>query len=141
MSNAKLIDLNLKTILVNSFDFSDSDFDAVNATFAEQAKEVLKSFDSEFNYAQNKIRYPNTQERVAAWLQGLPSQCTVPFYNYDIIEQGKKALHLRQDASEKAEQTYLDNWFKVMANKLIVISNMKSTAEKSLINHIASKGR
>lgn len=91
MSNAKLIDLNLKTILVNSFDFSDSDFNEDGATFAEQAQEVLKSFDSEFNCYQNKIRYPNTQERVAAWLQGLPSQCTVPFYNSDALKLNKTA--------------------------------------------------
>lgn len=135
MSNAKLIDLNLKTILVNSFDFSDSDFNEDGATFAEQAQEVLKSFDSEFNYHQNKIRYPNNQERIAAWLQGLPSQCTVPFYNSDILEQAKKARHLKIDATEKAEQVYLDNWFNVMANKLIVVSNMKATSEKSLLAH------
>lgn len=138
MSNAKLIDLNLKTILVSSFDFSDSDFDAIDATFAEQVQEVLKSFDSEFNYPQNKVRYPNTQERIAAWLQGLPSQCTVPFYNCDILEQAKKARHLKIDASEKAEQAYLDNWFNVMANTLMVVSGMKATAEKSLAQHIKS---
>ena len=140
MSNTKAIDLNLKTILVNSFDFSDSDFNEEGKTFAEQAKEVLNSFESEYNHPQNKIRYPNLQERIGQWLQGLPSQCTVPFYNSDILEQAKNARHLKIDATEKAEQKYLDNWFNLMAFKLMKMSEMKTGAEKSLQEHVA-KGR
>ena len=76
------------------------------------------------------------QQRIAEWLQGLPSVCSVPFYNGDILEKGKKALHLKANASEKVEQNYIDNWFNLMASKLLTISEMKKTAEASLNKHI-----
>lgn len=138
MSNSKAIDLNLKAIVVNSFNFEDSpELGAENKTFAEQAKLVLADFESQHNYPFNIKRIPNYTLRVADWLQGLPTKFTPPYWNGDILEHGIKSLHLKEDASEKLQEEYINNWFQVMANKLIKISEMKATAEKSLQDHIA----
>lgn len=141
MSNSKAIDLNLKAIVVNSFNFEDSpESDADTKTFAQQARLVLDDFEAQHNHEYNIKRIPNYTLRVADWLQGLPTKFTPPYWNGDIIECGIKSLHLKENASEKMEENYINNWFVVMANKLIRISEMKAIAEKSLQDHIVKGG-
>jgi hypothetical protein len=45
------------------------------------------------------------------------------FSNYDILERAKKYGSLTVDASEKDEDKLLENYWRFMANKLIVLRN------------------
>ena len=90
--------LNLKSIVSHSFDTEA--YDQSFNTVQERASFVLECFDSEFNNSYEIQRTPNKQARIASWLQGLPTVCTVPFYNTLI-----KLSEMKKHAS-----TTLDNY-------------------------------
>lgn len=79
-------------------------------------------FEVEYNYPENKVYYPNTQARLAQWFMGLPSAINIDFENYRIIELAKEWGSLSLDATERQEQDVLDNWFNLMAFRLIRLS-------------------
>lgn len=129
MSVQKQIKLELYKIVNDSIDtedYTDQQFDSV----AEKCKYVLSCFESEYY----DRREPNYTKRVAGWLQGLPSVMTVPFTYCDIIKIGydlgliKKGK--RQTTTENNEQKFCDQWFELLAHKLIQMSQMKAYAEK-----------
>ena len=131
----KNFDLALKSIVLYSID-TESYTDQTFNTNAEKALFVLERFDNEFNFAQNIQRYPSMVQRVAEWLEGLPTVCTVPFTNYDIICHGERIGQLDPKAIETKKDKYVDQWFLVMAWKLIKMSEMKERAEKSLSDYV-----
>jgi hypothetical protein len=51
------------------------------------------------------------------YFQGLPSSCTVAFYNDEILFLGKKWNLLAVNDTEKAQDNFLNNWFNMIANK------------------------
>ena len=129
--------LNLKSIVSHSFDTEA--YDQSFNTVQERASFVLECFDSEFNNSYEIQRTPNKQARIASWLQGLPTVCTVPFYNYHILVIGKELHNLSFGATKNAEQKYLDNWFNLMAFTLIKLSEMKKHASTTLDNYDDSR--
>lgn len=128
----KNFDLALKAIVINSFDLEAYDIETEGLAIAQQAQKVLECFSSEYDFACNIRQFPNRQLRIAEWLKGLPTVCTVPFYNGEIVEHGKRIGQLKQNATENAEQKYIDQWFSLMAYKIIQLSEMKATAEKTI---------
>lgn len=142
MNTQKTIKLNLLSILAASIDtyaYTDEKF----KTQGERASFVLECYTQEFDYYQNQVRYPNEYQRIANWLQGLPSVCTVPFYNNEILEIGYKLGMIKHGKSEvskeSAEQKFLEGWFKLMACKLVQMSTMKKHAESQLIDFLSSE--
>ena len=129
-------DLALKAIVINSFDLEAYDIETEGLTIAQQAQKVLECFSSEYDHEYNRRAFPNTQLRIAEWLKGLPTSCTVPFYNGEIVEHGKRIGQLKQNATENAEQKYIDQWFSLMAWKIIQLSEMKTTAEKTITTYM-----
>lgn len=85
----------------------------------ERISFVLDKFKS-FDYPANKKRIPNLQERIADRLQGLPSVIVVEFMNYKIIEIGKSWGYCQ---TERKENEFVDNWFKVIALRLLQIAH------------------
>ncbi|AOQ26752.1 hypothetical protein [Vibrio phage S4-7] len=134
----KNFDLALKAIVINSFDLAAYDIETDGLTIAQQAQKVLDCFSSEYDHEYNRRAFPNKQLRIAEWLKGLPTVCTVPFYNGEIIEHGKRIGQIKQNVTEASEQKYIDQWFSLMAWKIIQLSEMKKQAEKS-INNFMSK--
>ena len=49
---------------------------------------IYDIFNKEFGYMRSRIGEYNAFKE---WLQGLPNVLTVPFYNYDILENAKNA--------------------------------------------------
>lgn len=138
MSVQKQIKLELYKIVNDSIDteaYTDQQFDSV----AEKCKYVLSCFEGEY-YDRRESNYT---KRVAGWLQGLPSIMTVPFYNNEIIEIGYKLDLIkkgkRQTTTENNEQKFLDQWFELMAHKLIQMSQMKAYAEKQFNTYIVEE--
>lgn len=130
----KNFDLELKAIVINSFDLEACDFNTEELTIAQQAQKVLERFSSEYDCPYNIRQSLNRQLRIAEWLKGLPTVCTVPFYNGEIIEHGKRIGQLKTNTTENAEQKYIDQWFSLMAWKIIQLSEMKNQAEKTITN-------
>lgn len=79
-------------------------------------------FDSEYNNAYNKKRYPNLQNRLVNWFTGLPSCFNVDFENYRILELAKEWGSLANDATDKQENRVLENWFNLVAFKVLQLA-------------------
>jgi hypothetical protein len=89
----------------------------LEGTTAERLLQVCKAFHSEYNFPDNKKRYPSLQLRFAEWLMGLPSAFNVEYRNFAILELAKKWEAIPQNATEKQEDKILENWFQFAANK------------------------
>ena len=77
-------------------------------------------FMSEYGY---NLKRMGEWDALTEWLSGLPSVIHMDFNNYDILERAKKYGSLTVDASEKDEDKLLENYWRFMANKLIVLRN------------------
>jgi hypothetical protein len=86
-----------------------------NMTFAEFAAYSWERFDSEYNYEQNRRRYPQLQVRVKEWLSGLA--LTVACYNGDIVNVLEE-WHDCQLTDKQVDRLVL-NWFNFLSFKLI----------------------
>lgn len=85
-------------------------------TDKQKVEWVFRQFDIEFNYDYNKKRYPNEQERLANYLQGLPSCINIAFSDYDIKQLGKSWGYCK---TEKKAAEFVGRWFSVMAFRLL----------------------
>lgn len=96
---------------------ADSTYDVefTDAQIADAAKHIWQRFDTEYNFKQNRQRYPMLQQRVAEWLAGLP--LGIDYTYHDIIERSK-AWH-DMDFTEEQAGKICENWFKFLAFKLV----------------------
>ena len=94
-----------ENIIINNIDFEGYDnikqenlFDKINS--------VYETFISE--YGHEVKRYGNIKA-FTNWLQGLPSVLTVPFYNYEILENAKNNNFILN--TEKKENDFLNTYW------------------------------
>lgn len=84
----------------------------------ESDRDALKlffdSFNTQYNYEDNKRRIPNLQERIAEWLQGLPDTCAIDYRYGDMVELGIKWGVLKEREGRKAEK-FISNFYKMIA--------------------------
>lgn len=85
-----------------------SDKEAINYFF--------ESFNKEYNNNYNKRLYPNLQERISQYIQGLPTCISIAFTDYDIINIGKSWGYCTTPAKTA---NFVNNWFAVFAFRLI----------------------
>ena len=79
-TNSKKYLDNIQTYLLSAID--GKDYGIKTDTPKEKLDFLFDCFESEFNYKNNQLRYPNFQNRFANWLQGLPSAINIPYqYN------------------------------------------------------------
>lgn len=106
----KELNENVRNYIINSIEFVD-DTDNNNLPLKEKLILLLEQFNSEFNCIQKKKRCPNIINRFADYLQGLPNNINIDFYDFDIINLAKQ-WHIITELSEKS---YIDkirnNWF------------------------------
>ena len=81
----------------------------------ERLQQVCEAFNSEYNYPDNKRRYPSLQNRFAEWLMGLPNALNVEYRNFAILELVKKWESIPENATEKQEDKIIENWFNFAA--------------------------
>lgn len=86
-----------------------------DATPKEKIEDFFKRFNSEFNYDYNAKRFPNRQERVSNYLQGLP--IGIDYTYFDILQVAKK-LH-GCDIPKDKEDKILEHWFNHCAFHLV----------------------
>lgn len=86
-------------------------------TTAERLQQVCEAFNSEYNYKDNKRRYPKLHARFAEWLMGLPNALNVEYRNHAILELAVKWGALPENASEAKQDKIIENWFSFAACK------------------------
>tara|TARA_R110000787_G_scaffold70574_2_gene156804 strand:- start:4561 stop:4947 length:387 start_codon:yes stop_codon:yes gene_type:complete len=85
-----------------------------NNTDKKKLVYLLHTFDVEFNYANNKQRIPNLQNRLADWLNGSPYAISTPTYYYDMIEDTKQ-IHNTEVLTEKETEIICNNFYNHIA--------------------------
>ncbi len=63
------------------------------------------------------------QKAAKDWLQGLASACTVLFYNHDILKWGVENNLINETASDRVQETFLENYWERVAGKLYILFN------------------
>lgn len=98
---------------------------------------VYKTFQSEYVHQNNQ--HQNEVFLFSEWLKGLPSILTVPFYNYEILENAKKAGFLTIQRSvngggfetvpsegrnlERQENSFLENYWIKLAKAFFTLKD------------------
>ena len=95
------------------------------------AKIFLNSFDENQTFDTVYQEFLSTQQYAIDryglytafedWLRGLPSVCTIPFCNADILQLAKQTGHL----SDNNEYEILDNYWSFMTNKFFWLKDRK----------------
>lgn len=91
-----------------------------NATGEEKIRKFIDVFHSEYDDAYRRKIYPVLSFRIASYLQGLPSICSVAYENYWIAELGKQWGYVKDDESECR---FIDNWFRMIALRIIEMAD------------------
>ncbi len=78
-----------------------------------------ETFKSEYCHQHNK--HLNKVVLFKEWLQGLPSSCTVPFYNYDILQNGILAGF--DLSTEEKEDIFLANYWLNLSKAFFTLKN------------------
>lgn len=104
---------NLKKYVLNCINTEYYDFEV--KTDKEKVQFVLDCFDKEYNYLNNKKRYPSLTNRLSEWLQGLPGVFEVAFYNEDILKLGLKFGLIDPGATDDEEYYFINSWFNLCA--------------------------
>tara|TARA_R100000278_G_scaffold54350_2_gene45329 strand:+ start:8837 stop:9208 length:372 start_codon:yes stop_codon:yes gene_type:complete len=119
-TNSKKYLDNIQTYLLNAID--GKDYGIKTDTPKEKLDFLFDCFESEFNYKNNQLRYPNFQNRFANWLQGLPSAINIPYQYNKILELSKNLLEV-DTLSEKLEDQIIKNYWSFMAYHIIKLKN------------------
>lgn len=102
--------------VLDAINVTDYEGNEMEATDKEKVKYFFDAFESEYNYSNNKKIFPNLQDRICSYLQGLPSCICIAFENNTIIEIGKSWGYC---GTARKENEFINNWFKIMAFRLI----------------------
>ena len=100
--------------VLDAINVTDYDGNEMEATDKERVKYFFEKFESEFN-KYNKSR-ASLQDKIADYIQGLPSCINIAFENYKIAEIGKSWGYCK---TERKENEFINNWFSVIAFRLI----------------------
>ena len=119
-TNSKKYLNNIQAYLLSSID--GTEYGIKTDTPKEKLQFLFDCFEVEFNYKNNKLRYPNFQNRFANWLQGLPSGINIPHQYNKILELSKYLLEV-DTLSEKLENQIIKNYWSFMAYHIIKLKN------------------
>lgn len=119
-TNSKKYLNNIQNYILDSID--SEGYDIKTETPTEKLDFLFDCFEVEFNYKNNKLRYPNLQDRFANWLQGLPSAISIPHQYNKILELSKNLLEV-DNLGEELENKIIDNYWSFMAYHIIKLKN------------------
>jgi len=109
MRNTNLLNTNTtrykENIATEIFKMLDDDLGDTNR---EKLITMLDRFDKEFNYKNNKLRYPMLHERFSNWLQG--GAIDIPLYYYDITKLAKR-VHETAVLTDKETDKIHENFY------------------------------
>ena len=82
-------------------------------TDKEKVDYFFECFRKEFNNGYYRRMYPNLQDRIAQYLQGLPSCIGIAYTYHDILKLKKEWGVICDDTR------FIEKWFSVLASRLI----------------------
>jgi hypothetical protein len=104
--------------IIDNIDFEGYDMPITGVSMVGDYKtyldivDVYEIFKQEYGFMIERVGEVNAFKE---WLQGLPSVLTVPFYNYDIINNAREAGLLTATSDdwfkEKDEDSFLDRYW------------------------------
>lgn len=118
-TNSKKYLNNIQNYILDSID--SEGYDIKTETPTEKLEFLFDCFEVEFNYKNNKLRYPNFQDRFANWLQG-GTAIDLPHQNYKILELSKNLLEV-ENLGEELKNKIIDNYWSFMAFHIIKLKN------------------
>ena len=95
--------------------------------YCENINDLLLCFNSEYNFDNNKKRYPNLQDRLANYLQGIP----YGFYfcnRYQILDFACM-VHELPKIPENKEKVIIDNFYNHCAFMMLKLGNKTTVNE------------
>lgn len=95
--------------------------DPEDLTDIERIDWFFKKFNSEFNDSATKRTYPNFTERVAKYLQSLPSGVNIAYIIFDIKIILTEYDIIKDSQSDYQKAKEIENWFKRVSSNLIQI--------------------
>jgi hypothetical protein len=95
------------------------DYDVVLSEAFSNVNAVYNIFKKEYCYPANLQRYKTKQRCFAEWLKGLPTVLSVPFYNYDILQDA--LLGGFNLTTELDEHNFLDMYWTNLAKAFFTL--------------------
>jgi len=112
MSKASDLDKVVKAYIIDNID--SSGYEASPETDEEKVRFLSDTFHSEYGF---RIPQIGKQRALKEWFSGLPSSCSIAFYNHDILKLAEKWGYLSPDATESKQEKIINNWFNQLAAK------------------------
>jgi hypothetical protein len=113
MSKSSELDKIVKAYIIDQIDNSGYS-EQVLITDSDKVQFLHDTFMSEYGWRVSQV---GQIKALSDWFSGLPSCCTVAFYNSDILDLAVKWGSLPADYTERQADKILDNWFNLVANK------------------------
>lgn len=112
MSKSRELDRTAKQYIIDNIDreYCETKTGSPKDTIAA----LKRAFYAEYGW---RVEQVGEQKALMDWFQGLPSACTVDFYNDEILKLAVKWGSIPENATEKQEDKILDNWFNFIAAK------------------------
>ena len=85
-------------------------------TPGEKLQYLVKCFHREYDSEGERHCHPNRQERIEAWLRGLPSCFGIAFGNWHIGNIGEEWGIVN---TERQRTRFVENWWKMIAFRII----------------------
>ena len=102
---------------IDSSGYGGTDGEALKLeTDSQKLRFLRETFESEYGW---NIKRVGEFKALTEWLQGLPSVCTIAFYNHDIIRLAKEWGSLPENATEAQEDKILEGYFRFMAMRIL----------------------
>lgn len=96
-----------------------AEYDKEVLTDKDRVNFAMADFERVANYDHNNRKFPNIQDRLADFLQGLPGTLQIDFANYEIVKLAKLWGSIPENATEKTEDKIINNWFNFIAFKFL----------------------
>ncbi len=110
----KQLNIYYAQVFLNSFSDEHS-----HLTERQQFETCYQTFLSEHGW---NVKRVGKNEAFQDWLQGLPTACSIPYCNYDILEMARDTEHLTRPVdTDKNEYKILDNYWNFMACKFFFL--------------------
>lgn len=82
----------------------------------EKLQYFVRKFHREYDNKARRKTWPNLQERIAQYLTGLPSCCSMAFGNWHIGNLGEEWGMVK---TEKQKERFVNNWWRTIAFRIM----------------------
>ncbi len=119
--DTKSLNIFYAKILLDSFD---EDQNPLGLPASERFQNAEVAFNQEYGWRADQLK-GNNYQAFAEWLQGLPTACSIPFRNYDILRLAEATGHLQENPTDAQEQKILDNYWQFITAKFFYLKDRK----------------